>query len=227
MFFNVSAGATRNAFVQSVGNLSLEPIVIMSNDLVSRKKRFGWILTVSALVFALYVLFGRFVGQLGFDFIVYYEPSSVAVDRRLPVSDRGNPEYAIRTVETFKEVESRRPTALMIHGDARDTVNFDFLRSEFDRGTIVIAVNLLPKDLDGLVAEGIQEVADVEDFLVPPFFTVLGKSEGHCPGRLEPDCGVFVVTARKFSGFRELTDIARDTLDLVMRGRLTPTATGT
>lgn len=197
----------------------------MSNGLVSGKNRFGWILTVSVLVFALFVLFGRLVSQVGFDFLIYHEPSSVAVDRRLPVGDRDNPQYAIRTVESFEEVESRQPTALMIHGDARNAVNFDFLRSEFNRGTIVIAVNMLPRDLDGLVAEGIQDVADVQGPLVPPFFTVLGKTEGHCSGGLEPDCGVFVVTARKFSGFGDLTDIARDTLDVVMRGRLTPTAT--
>ena len=197
----------------------------MPNALVSPGKRVLWIFTASALVFALFVLFSRLVGQFGLDFLVYHEPSSVPIDRRLPISDRDNPEYAIRTVGAFKEIESKQPTALMIHGDARESVNFEFLKSEFDRGTIIIAVNMLPAELDGLVAEGIQDVADVQGPLGHPFFTILGKTEGHCPEGLQRDCGVFIVTARNFSGFEDMNNLARDSLDRVLRGRLTTTGT--
>ena len=197
----------------------------MPNALISPEKRVLWIFAASALVFALFVLFGRLVSQVGLDFLVYYEPSSVPIDRRLPSSDRDNPEYAIRTVGSFNDVESKQPTALMVHGDARESVNFDFLRSEFSRGTIIIAVNMLPAELDGLLAEGIQDVADIQGPLEHPFFTMLGKTEGHCPEGLQRDCGVFIVTARNFSGFEDMNNLARDSLDRSLRGRLTPAAT--
>ncbi len=146
MVCRVSAVAIPSTFVQSVASSLFRSVFSMPNALLSREKRVLWIFTVSALVFALFVLFGRLVSQLGLDFLVYYEPSSVPIDRRLPLSDRDNPEYAIRTVGTFKEVESKQSTALMIHGDARESVNFDFLKSEFARGTIIIAVNMLPAE---------------------------------------------------------------------------------
>ncbi len=225
MVCRVSAVAIPSTFVQSVASSLFRSVFSMPNALLSREKRVLWIFTVSALVFALFVLFGRLVSQLGLDFLVYYEPSSVLIDRRLPLSDRDNPEYAIRTVGTFKEVESKQSTALMIHGDARESVNFDFLKSEFARGTIIIAVNMLPAELDGLVAEGIQDVADVDGPLGHTFFTMLGKTEGHCREGLQRGCGVFIVTARNFSGFEDMNNLARDSLDRVLRGRLTPTAT--
>ena len=77
-----------------------------------------------------------------------------------------------------------------------------------------------------ILDQGIVSVAKVTDTFPPPFYTLVGKSSGQCLAPLKPNCGAFVVETRKFVGFAELTDRARDALARRMRALLTPTATG-
>lgn len=197
----------------------------MSHSLASPKHRIAWIFSLSAAVLAMFLLFEQVVGRLGFDFIVYYEPSSVALERRLPLEERENPEFAIRTVDDFQDLEFRAPTVLMIHGDARTEIEREYLVAEFERGTVMIFVNVRPDGVADILDPGIVSVAKVTDAFPPPFYTLVVKSAEQCPGPLEPNCGAFVVETRKFVGFAELTDRARDALDRRMRALLTPTAT--
>ena len=179
---------------------------------------------VAVGVFVLFLLFERMLGRFGLDFIVYHEPLDLQEDRRLPLDGRESPEFAIRTVETFDEAASRQPTTLMIHGDARGEVNFDVVRSEFERGTVVIAINMSPDELAPLVDPGIVDVATVNEPLRAPFYTLIAKNEEQCLTGLQPGCGAYAVEARNFTGFSELISHARSALNVRLRALLTPTA---
>ena len=187
-------------------------------------QRVVWALMVAVGVFVLFLLFERMLGRFGLDFIVYFEPSNLQEDRRLPLDGRESPEFAIRTVGTFDEAASRQPTTLMIHGDARADVDFDLLRSEFQRGTVVIAVNMSPEELAPLVDPGIADVATVTKALRPPFYTLAAKNEEHCLTGLQPGCGAFAVEARNFTTYADLASHARAALNVRLRALLTPTA---
>ncbi len=197
----------------------------MSHSLAAPLHRIAWMLAVAAAVVLLFLLLDRSSSQFGIDFIVYVEPDSVAADRRLPQADRGNPEFAIRTVQTFQQAIDRSPTVLMVHGDARGELDFDAIRTEFQRGLVVIAVDMTPDDLAPLIDPGIASVATVTEPLRAPFYTLLAKGEEQCPQGLRPGCGVFVADGRTFSGFEDLTAHARQALDVLLRAMLTPTAT--
>lgn len=187
-------------------------------------QRLVWGLMVAVGVFALFLLFERMLGRFGLDFIVYFEPTALQEDRRLPLEGREDPEFAIRTVGTFDEAASRQPTTLMVHGDARAEVDFNVLRSEFERGTIVIAVNMTPDELAPLIDPGIADVATVNEPLQTPFYTLIAKNEEQCPEGIQPGCGAYAVEARNFTDFRDLASHARDALDVRLRAMLTPTA---
>ncbi len=196
----------------------------MMHNLSPPTQRLVWALMVAVGVFVLFLLFERMLGRFGLDFIVYFEPSDLQEDRRLPLDGRESTEYAIRTVDTFDEAASREPTTLMIHGDARDEVDFSVVRAEFERGTVVIAVNMTPDELAPLVDPGIADVATVNDALQAPFYTLIAKNEEQCPTGLQPDCGAYLVEARNFTDFGELASHARDALNVRLRAMLTPTA---
>ncbi len=181
-------------------------------------------LMVAVGVFVLFLLFERMLGRFGLDFIVYFEPSSLQEDRRLPLDGRESAEYAVRTVETFDDAASRQPTTLMVHGDARAEVDFEVVRSEFERGTVIIVVNMTPEDLAPLVDPGIAEVAVVDATLQEPFYTLIAKNEEQCLTGLQPDCGAYAVESRNFTDFGELASHARDALNVRLRALLTPTA---
>ena len=186
-------------------------------------QRLVWALLVAVGVFVLFLLFERMLGRFGLDFIVYFEPTDLQEDRRLPLDGRESTEYAIRTVDTFDAAASRQPTTLMIHGDARGDVDFDVVRSEFERGTVVIVVNMSPAELAPLVDSGIADVATVNETLQAPFYTLIAKNEEQCPTGLQPGCGAYLVEARNFSDFGELASHARDALNVRLRALLTPT----
>ena len=186
-------------------------------------QRLVWALMVAVGVFVLFLLFERMLGRFGLDFIVYFEPTDLQEDRRLPLDGRESTEYAIRTVDSFDDAASREPTTLMIHGDARDDVDFSVVRGEFERGTVVIAVNMTPEELAPLVDPGIADVATVNDTLQAPFYTLIAKNEEQCPTGLQPDCGAYLVEARNFTDFSELASHARDALNVRLRALLTPT----
>jgi hypothetical protein len=181
-------------------------------------------LMVAVGVFVLFLLFERMLGRFGLDFIVYFEPSELREDQRLPLEGRESPEFAIRTVSTFDAAASRQPTTLMLHGDARADVDFNVVRSEFERGTVVIVVNMTPEELAPLVDPGIVDVATVSGPLTAPFYTLIAKNEEQCPDGLQPNCGAFVVEARNFTDFSDLASHARSGLNVRLRGLLTPTA---
>ena len=187
-------------------------------------QRLVWGLMVAVGVFAMFLLFERMLGRFGLDFIVYFEPANLQEDRRLPLAGRDDPEFAIRTVPTFDEAASRQPTALMFHGDARAEVDFDVVRSEFQRGTVVIAVNMTPDELAPLVDPGITDVATVNEPLRAPFYTLIAKNEEQCLAGLQPDCGAYAVEARNFTNLGDLASHARAALDVRLRAMLTPTA---
>ena len=187
-------------------------------------QRLVWGLMVAAGVFALFLLFERMLGRFGLDFIVYFEPTDLQEDRRLPLEGRESPEFAIRTVGTFDEAASREPTTLMVHGDARAEVDFGVVRSEFERGTVVIAVNMTPDDLAPLIDPGIADVATVNESLRAPFYTLIAKNEEQCPAGLQAGCGAYAVEARNFTGFGDLASHARAALNVRLRALLTPTA---
>ena len=186
-------------------------------------QRLVWALLVAVGVFVLFLLFERMLGRFGLDFIVYFEPTGLQEDRRLPLDGRESTEYAIRTVDTFDAAASRQPTTLMIHGDARGDVDFDVVRSEFERGTVVIVVNMSPAELAPLVDPGIADVATVNETLQAPFYTLIAKNEEQCPTGLQPGCGAYLVEARNFTDFGELASHARDALNVRLRALLTPT----
>lgn len=196
----------------------------MMHNLSPPTQRLVWALMVAVGVFVLFLLFERMLGRFGLDFIVYFEPSDLQEDRRLPLDGRESTEYAIRTVDTFDDAASREPTTLMIHGDARSEVDFSVVRAEFERGTVVIAVNMTPAELAPLVDPGIADVATVNDALQAPFYTLIAKNEEQCPTGLQPDCGAYLVEARNFTDFGELASHARDALNVRLRAMLTPTA---
>ncbi len=181
-------------------------------------------LMVAVGVFVLFLLFERMLGRFGLDFIVYFEPSNLQEDRRLPLDGRESAEYAVRTVETFDDAASRQPTTLMVHGDARTEVDFEVVRSEFERGTVIIVVNMTPEDLAPLVDPGIAEVATVDAPLQEPFYTLIAKSEEQCQTGLQPGCGAYAVEARNFTDFSDLASHARSALNVRLRALLTPTA---
>lgn len=181
-------------------------------------------LMVAVGVFVLFLLFERMLGRFGLDFIVYFEPSNLQEDRRLPLDGRESAEYAVRTVETFDDAASRQPTTLMVHGDARAEVDFEVVRSEFERGTVIIVVNMTPEDLAPLVDPGISEVATVDAPLQEPFYTLIAKNEEQCQTGLQPDCGAYAVEARNFTDFSDLASHARSALNVRLRALLTPTA---
>ena len=186
-------------------------------------QRLALTLMVAVAVFAMFLLFERMLGRFGLDFIVYFEPTELQEDRRLPLDGRESAEYAVRTVETFDDAASRQPTTLMVHGDARAEVDFEVIKSEFERGTVVIVVNMTPEELAPLVDPGIADVATVNETLQAPFYTLIAKSEEQCPTGLQPDCGAYVVEARNFTDFSELASQARDALNVRLRALLTPT----
>lgn len=196
----------------------------MMRNLSPPAQRLVWALMVAVGVFVLFLLFERMLGRFGLDFIVYFEPTDLREDRRLPLDGRESTEYAIRTVNTFDDAASREPTTLMVHGDARDAIDFDVIRSEFERGTVVIAVNMTPEDLAPLVDPGIADVATVDEPLVAPFYTLIAKNEEQCPAGLQPGCGAYEIEARNFTGFSDLAGHAREALNVRLRALLTPTA---
>ena len=181
-------------------------------------------LMVAVGVFVLFLLFERMLGRFGLDFIVYFEPSNLQEDRRLPLDGRESAEYAVRTVETFDDAASRQPTTLMVHGDARAEVDFEVVRSEFERGTVIIVVNMTPEEIAPLVDPGIAQVATVDAPLQEPFYTLIAKNEEQCQAGLQPGCGAYAVEARNFTDFGELASHARDALNVRLRALLTPTA---
>ena len=195
----------------------------MMRNLSPPAQRVVWALMVAVGVFVLFLLFERMLGRFGLDFIVYFEPTDLQEDRRLPLDGRESTEYAIRTVNSFDEAASREPTTLMIHGDARDAVDFDVVRAEFERGTVVIVINMTPEELAPLIDAGIADVATVNEPLRAPFYTIMAKNEEQCPSGLQPDCGAFVVEARNFSDFGDLASNARGALNVRLRALLTPT----
>lgn len=196
----------------------------MMQRLSPSAQRVVWALMVAVGVFVLFLLFERMLGRFGLDFIVYFEPTDLQEDRRLPLDGRESTEYAIRTVDSFDEAASREPTTLMVHGDARDEVDFDLIRSEFERGTVVIVVNMKPDDLAPLVDPGIADVATVDTPLRAPFYTLIAKNEAQCPAGLQPGCGAYQVEARNFTSFSDLAGRAREALNVRLRALLTPTA---
>lgn len=196
----------------------------MMQSLSPPTQRLVWALIVAVGVFVLFLLFERMLGRFGLDFIVYFEPSDLQEDRRLPLDGRESTEYAIRTVGSFDEAASRQPTTLMVHGDARAGVDFNVVRSEFERGTVVIVVNMAPEELAPLIDPGIADVATVNESLQAPFYTLIAKNEEQCPGGLQPGCGAYLVEARNFTDFGELASHARDALNVRLRALLTPTA---
>lgn len=196
----------------------------MMQSLSPPTQRVVWALMVAVGVFVLFLLFERMLGRFGLDFIVYFEPTGLQEDRRLPLNGRESTEYAIRTVDTFDDAASRQPTTLMVHGDARAEVDFNVVRSEFERGTVVIVVNMTPEELAPLVDPGIADVATVNEALREPFYTLVAKNEEHCLTGLQPDCGAYLVEARNFTDFGELASHARDALNVRLRALLTPTA---
>lgn len=181
-------------------------------------------LMVAASVFVLFLLFERMLGRFGLDFIVYFEPSNLQEDRRLPLDGRESAEYAVRTVDSFDDAASRQPTTLMVHGDARGEVDFEVVKSEFERGTVIIVVNMTPEDLAPLVDPGIAEVATVDAPLQEPFYTLITKNEEQCQTGLQPGCGAYAVEARNFTDFSDLASHARSALNVRLRALLTPTA---
>ncbi len=196
----------------------------MMQSLSPPAQRLVWALMVAVGVFVLFLLFERMLGRFGLDFIVYFEPTDLQEDRRLPLDGRESTEYAIRTVDTFDAAASRQPTTLMVHGDARGDVDFDVVRSEFERGTVVIVVNMTPTELAPLVDPGIADVATVNEALQAPFYTLIAKNEEQCPAGLQPGCGAYLVEARNFTDFGELASHARDALNVRLRALLTPTS---
>lgn len=196
----------------------------MMRNLSPPAQRLVWALMVAVGVFVLFLLFERMLGRFGLDFIVYFEPTALQEDRRLPLDGRESTEYAIRTVNSFDEAASREPTTLMVHGDARDAVDFDVVRAEFERGTVVIVVNMTPEELAPLVDDGIAAVATVNEPLQAPFYTLIAKNEEQCPGGVVPGCGAYAVEARNFTGFSDLSSHAREALNVRLRALLTPTA---
>ena len=196
----------------------------MMQSLSPTTQRLVWGLMVAVGVFVMFLLFERMLGRFGLDFIVYFEPSDLQEDRRLPLDGRESPEFAIRTVATFDAAASREPTTLMVHGDARDEVDFDVVRLEFERGTVVIVVNMAPDELAPLVDPGIADVATVNETLRAPFYTLIAKNEEQCQAGLQPGCGAYSVEARNFTGFSDLANHAREALNVRLRALLTPTA---
>lgn len=196
----------------------------MMQSLSPPTQRLVWALMVAVGVFVLFLLFERMLGRFGLDFIVYFEPSDLQEDRRLPVEGRESVEYAIRTVDSFDDAASRQPTTLMIHGDARDEVDFNVVRAEFERGTVVIVVNMTPEELAPLIDPGIADVATVSKPLRAPFYTLIAKNEEQCPAGLKPGCGAYAVEARNFTDFEGLASHARSALNVRLRALLTPTA---
>jgi len=196
----------------------------MMQSLSPPTQRLVWALIVAVGVFVLFLLFERMLGRFGLDFIVYFEPTDLQEDRRLPLDGRESTEYAIRTVDSFDDAASRQPTTLMVHGDARSDVDFNVVRSEFERGTVVIVVNMSPEELAPLIDPGIADVATVNESLQAPFYTLIAKNEEQCPGGLQPGCGAYLVEARNFTDFGELASHARDALNVRLRALLTPTA---
>ena len=195
----------------------------MMQSLSPPTQRLVWALMVAVGVFVLFLLFERMLGRFGLDFIVFFEPTDLQEDRRLPLDGRESTEYSIRTVDTFDAAASRQPTTLMVHGDARADVDFDVVRSEFERGTVVIVVNMTPDELALLVDPGIADVATVNEALQAPFYTLIAKNEEQCPTGLQPGCGAYLVEARNFTDFGELASHARDALNVRLRALLTPT----
>jgi len=196
----------------------------MMRNLSPPAQRLVWALMVAVGVFVLFLLFERMLGRFGLDFIVYFEPTDLQEDRRLPLDGRESTEYAIRTVDTFDDAASREPTTLMVHGDARSEVDFDVVRAEFERGTVVIVVNMTPEELAPLVDDGITAVATVNEPLQAPFYTLIAKNEEQCPDGVVPGCGAYAVEARNFTGFSDLSSHAREALNVRLRALLTPTA---
>ena len=195
----------------------------MMQSLSPTTQRLVWALIVAVGVFVLFLLFERMLGRFGLDFIVYFEPTGLQEDRRLPLDGRESTEYAIRTVDTFDDAASRQPTTLMVHGDARAEVNFEVVRSEFERGTVVIVVNMTPEELAPLIDPGIADVAMVSEPLRIPFYTLIAKNEEQCPAGLQPGCGAYAVEARNFTSFGDLASHARAALNVRLRALLTPT----
>ena len=197
----------------------------MMQSLSPPAQRLVWALMVAVGVFVLFLLFERMLGRFGLDFIVYFEPTDLQEDRRLPLDGRESTEYAIRTVDTFDAAASRQPTTLMIHGDARGDVDFEVVRSEFERGTVVIVVNMSPDragaaDRSGNCGMSPQSTKTLQ----APFYTLIAKNEEQCPAGLQPGCGAYLVEARNFTDFGELASHARDALNVRLRALLTPTA---
>ncbi len=154
------------------------------------------------------------MARCGLDFIVYYEPTTVSENRRLPTEGRDDPTLAIRTVLTFDDVKLRSPTALMFHGDALATVDPTFLLEEYRRGTVIVGVNTPIRAMAGLLDPTLPDVATVPDDLREPFFLVVTKNPDHCVDGLRAGCGDFVVEAHNFVGFPELEERVRAALDV-------------
>ena len=91
------------------------------------------------------------------------------------------------------------------------------MRLEFERGTVVIVVNMAPDELAPLVDPGIADVATVNETLRAPFYTLIAKNEEQCQTGLQPGCGAYSVEARNFTGFSDLANHAREALNVRLR----------
>ena len=184
----------------------------MGSDLTPPLRRAAWIGMLAVGIFALMVLFDRSLARCGVDFIVYYEPETVALDRRLPSEDRDDPSFAIRTVDAFDELQFRNPPALMFHADAVPSMDLTFLRAEYARGTVLIGVNLTAAQMAELIEPTIVDVAVRPTATREPFYTVVAKNEDQCNDGLSQGCGSFLVETAQFTGYADLTTLARAAL---------------
>ena len=184
----------------------------MGSDLTPPLRRAVWIGMLAVGIFALMVLFDRSLARCGVDFIVYFEPDTVELNRRLPSDDRDDPAFAIRTVDSVDELQFRNPPALMFHADAVASIDKTFLRAEYARGTVLIGVNLTAGQMADLIEPTIADVADGPAAPPEPFYTVVAKNEDQCNEGLRLDCGAFLVETARFSGYADLTTLARAAL---------------
>ncbi len=184
----------------------------MGSDLTPPLRRAAWIGMLAVGIFALMVLFDRSLARCGVDFIVYYEPDTVAEERRLPIEDRDDPSFSIRTVDSVAELQFRNPPVLMFHGDAVPSMDLTFLREEYARGTVLIGVNRTAAQMAELIEPTIVDVAVGPAALREPFYTVVGKNEDQCNDGLSPDCGSYLVETAQFTGYADLTSLAGEAL---------------
>ena len=184
----------------------------MGSDLTPPLWRAAWIGMLAVGIFALMVLFDRSLARCGVDFIVYFEPDTVELNRRLPSEDRDDPAFAIRTVDSVDELQFRNPPTLMFHADAVASIDRTFLRAEYARGTVLIGVNLTAVQMADLIEPTIADVVVGPAAPPEPFYTVVAKNEDQCNEGLRLGCGSFLVETAQFTGYADLTTLAREAL---------------